>query len=233
MDIISIENMDRLLWLGRYTERVFTTLKTFGKQFDSMLDLEESEYEEYCIAQEIPNIYASGRDFAERYCFDREDPNSIFANLMRAYDNAVVLREEIGSETLAYIQLAVYAMNRARISNSPIIQLMDVRDNIIAFWGMVDDSIDSEHVRNIIKVGKLIERIDLFARLRCNKNELNREVRRLTGRIDRTGLRYNRASLMKLNYCTETEETDYKEIIRTVERLITGGPQETSLSASA
>ena len=40
---------------------------------------------------------------------------------MRTYDNAVVLREEIGSETLSYIQLAVYEMNRAKESSAPLI----------------------------------------------------------------------------------------------------------------
>ncbi|MEE3395254.1 MAG: hypothetical protein VZQ97_04965, partial [Candidatus Onthomonas sp.] len=33
---------------------------------------------------------------------------SVYSNLIRAYDNAIVLREEIGSLTLSYIQLAVY-----------------------------------------------------------------------------------------------------------------------------
>ena len=35
------------------------------------------------------------------------------SNLKRAYDNAVVLREEIGTEALSYIQLAIYAMQKA------------------------------------------------------------------------------------------------------------------------
>ncbi|WP_243159453.1 alpha-E domain-containing protein [Clostridium sp. SM-530-WT-3G] len=34
MGIISIEQSDRLYWLGRYTERVYTTLRIFSKSFD-------------------------------------------------------------------------------------------------------------------------------------------------------------------------------------------------------
>lgn len=220
MGIISVENMDRLYWLGRYSERVYTTLGIFRKHFDTMIDMETGEYEEYCKRQEIPNIYTSGEDFANRYCFDQKDPNSIFSNLIRAYDNAIVLREEIGSETLAYIQMAVYAMNQAGQSDAPLIPLMKVRDDIVAFWGIADDSIDSEYVRNIIKVGKRIERIDLYARMRLSAGQLLREVRRLTARIDRTGLKYNHANLMKLNYCCEVDKPDYEEIIKTVEALV-------------
>ena len=44
MGIISVENTDRLYWLGRYTERVYSTIKIFESRFDSMIDVEEKEY---------------------------------------------------------------------------------------------------------------------------------------------------------------------------------------------
>ncbi len=82
--------------------------------------------------------------FCRRYCFDETDPNSIYSNLIRAYDNAVVLREELGSETLSYIQLAIYDMNKAKTSERRLLPISKISDNILAFWGMVDDSIASE-----------------------------------------------------------------------------------------
>lgn len=53
--------------------------------------------------------------------------------MMRAYDNAIELRGEIGSDTLSYIQLAVYEMNRAKLSEAPLTGLQKVVDNIAAF----------------------------------------------------------------------------------------------------
>ena len=44
MGIISVEHTDRLLWLGRYSERVYTTLKIFASYFDSMIDLNVEEF---------------------------------------------------------------------------------------------------------------------------------------------------------------------------------------------
>ena len=220
MGIISVEHTDRLLWLGRYSERVYTTLKLFANYFDSMIDLNSDEYERFCKSQDIPNIYTSIEDFADRYCFDGEDPNSIYSNLMRAYDNAIVLREEIGSETLAYIQLAVYAMNKAAASDAPLVKLQRVTDNIVAFWGLADDSIDNKNVRDLIKLGKRIERIDIYSRLKMDSSELRREMKRLNTRIIAVNIRYSHKGLMHLNYLVEEESPDYKEIVKEVEALI-------------
>ena len=220
MGIISVEHTDRLLWLGRYSERVYTTLRLFAKYFDSMIDLNNEEYERFCKSQDIPNIYTSIEDFSKRYCFDGNDTNSIYSNLMRAYDNAIVLREEIGSETLAYIQLAVYAMNKAAVSDAPLVKLQRVTDNIVAFWGIADDSIDNKNVRDLIKLGKRIERIGIYSRLKLDGAELRREMKRLNTRINAANIRYSHKGLMHLNYLVEEDEPDYGEIVKEVEALI-------------
>lgn len=220
MGIISVENADRLYWLGRYSERVYTTIRLFSVSYDDMIDAQADSYDEFCKRLEIPNIYTSRKNFIERYCFDGEDPNSIFSNLMRAYDNAVVLREEIGSETISYIQLAVYAMNKVKISPAPMIELQKVMDNILAFWGIADDSIDSENVRNIIKVGKRVERLDLYGRLHAPRTEMLREVHRLSGRIPRTCLNYRPEDLQELQNLVESSEIDYHSVVEKVENLL-------------
>lgn len=220
MGIISVENTDRLFWLGRYSERVYTTIRLFAASYDHMIDTYANSYQDFCRDLDIPNIYASGADFIERYCFDPEDPNSIYSNLVRAYDNCVTLREEIGSETVSYIQLAMYAMNRAKTNQAPLIDLMKVTDNILAFWGIADDNIDSEKVRNIIKIGKRVERLDLYARLRLPAKEMIREVDRLTGRIARTGLKYRQDYLDDLKRLVESPEIDYYSVVQKVEHLM-------------
>lgn len=220
MGIISIENTDRLYWLGRYSERVYTTIRLFASSYDHMIDTYANSYQDFCRDLDIPNIYTSGEDFTRRYCFDPEDPNSIYSNLIRAYDNCVTLREEIGSETVSYIQLAMYAMNRAKVNQAPLIDLMKVTDNILAFWGIADDNIDSENVRNIIKIGKRVERLDLYARLRLPAKEMIREVDRLAGRIGRTALKYRRDYLEDLKTLVHSPKIDYYSVVQKVEHLL-------------
>ena len=220
MGVKSVEKMDRLYWLGRYSERVYTTIKLYGQKFDSMIEEGAGGYDEFCRSLDIPNIYQSAEDFRNRYPFGKDDPNSIYSNLIRAYDNAIELREEIGSETLAYVQLAVYELNKAAESEAPMIEFQNILDDILAFWGIVDDMIEDEATRNIIKVGKRVERIDLYGRLHADRVSMSREVHRLTGRIPRTGLHYNEKVVENLNELTVKEELNYPAIVWEVERIL-------------
>ena len=219
MGIISIEQANRLFWLGRYTERVYTTLRMYFDRYDKMIDESSDSYKEFCNMVDIPDIYDSKEDFMKRYPFDDNNPDSIKSNLNRAYDNAIVLREMVGSEALSYIQLTIYSMNRAAQSHAPLIELQRVIDNILSFWAMADDSIDSEHVRNIIKSGKRIERIDLYARLGVPKSELHRAVCRMIPKLERSGLDYDKKKTEELKALVESEETDYYRIVSLAETI--------------
>ena len=220
MGIISVEQADRLYWLGRYTERVYTTLRMFCQSFDTMIDEIGDSYSAFCKKIDIPDIYGDKDTFLKVYPFDQENPDSIISNLDRAYDNAVVLRESIGSEALSYVQLAVYEMNKASISKAPLIELQHVIDDLLAFWGIADDQIDSEQIRNIIKAGKRIERIDLYARLGVAGQELMREVHRIIPRVERSGLEYKADQLKLLKQLAEEPEPDYYRIVREVETVL-------------
>lgn len=220
MGIISLENTDRLYWLGRYAERVYTTTRLYFITYDSMIDNLGKDYKDYCESLEIPNIYKDEEDFINRYSFDEEDSNSIMSNLNRAYGNAIMLREEIGSECLAYIQLAMYEMAKAKKSDAPLLFFQRVQDNIMAFCGICDDLIADENVRNILKVGKRVERIDLYARTHETRVNLLREVRRLDARIKRTNLKYNEGVILNLYKLLEEEKLDYFAMVEQIEKIL-------------
>jgi hypothetical protein len=132
-----------------------------------------------------------------------------------------VLREELGSETLSYIQLALYAMNQAKISPAPLLELQTVVDNILAFWGICDDVIDDEVIRSIIKAGKRVERMDLYARLNMDRALLRREFAKLSSRLERSGMPYDRAAYQNLAGMIEAEsELDHERVLCAVDHLI-------------
>ncbi len=220
MGIISVEQASRLYWLGRYTERVYSTIRMFFKSYDKMIDKEQDSYITFCSSVDIPNIYQSKEDFLKRYPFDEANPDSIISNLNRAYDNAIVLRESISTEALSYIQLAIYEMNRAAKSSAPLFELQQVLDEILAFWGSIDDRIDSEETRNIIKAGKRIERIDLYARLGAKTEEIRREVHRMIPRVTKSGIPYQKEKLEKVKELAEQEQLNYYEIVSNVEAIL-------------
>lgn len=220
MGVISVEQTDRLYWLGRYTERVYTTMRLYFVAYDTMLDQLARKHSEFCAQLDIPDIYLSSEDFCRRYPFDETDPNSIVSNLNRAYDNAIVLREEIGSEALSYIQLAGYEMQKAAYSDAPLLEFQRILDNLMAFWGICDDQIADENVRNILKVGRRVERIDLYGRLHRSKEDLAREIFRLTGRVKRCNLKYRQDVLEELAKLIEQEPLDYRRIVTEIESFL-------------
>lgn len=219
MGIITIDKADHLFWLGRYTERVHTVLKGFFEGYDRMIDSDPEEYKNICKEFDIPDIYGSREDFVKKYPFDAADSNSIISNLNRAYDNAVVMRDQIGTLTLSYIQLAIYDMKTAEFSDAPLIELQHVIDNILAFWGCVDDAMDDEEERSIVKAGRRVERLSLLLAFNSDLQPVKRELMKLRRRIARTGMRYNRLVLDDLEDILEKSPLDYYTAIKKLETL--------------
>ncbi len=219
MGAISIENTERLFWLGRYSERVFTTVKAFTGSYDAMIDFNEEGYKDFCATLEIPMVYSDRNDFLSRYMFSLEDPNSLYSNLSRAYDNAIVLREEIGSESLSHVQMAMYAMAKAEKSDAPLLEIQEVLDHIVAFWGTFDDIVEDEEVRSLIKLGKRVERIDLYSRFRMPSSALEREVHRLKGRIQKVSIPYNQFFLEEMEIMASMPFIDYQGLLFRIDNL--------------
>ena len=48
MGIISVEQLDRLYWLGRYVERVYTTTCLYSTRYDIMIDGDSTSYADFC-----------------------------------------------------------------------------------------------------------------------------------------------------------------------------------------
>ena len=206
MGIISMEKVDHLYWLGRYTERVYTTLRVFFHIYDRIIEQPEGMYAQYCERLNIPNIYTSNRQFVQSYLFGEDNPDSVYSNMKRAYDNAIVLRDELSSQVLSYVQLAVDAFESCRKTTAPLLELQQVIDDLLAFWGGADDYVEQEDCRNILKCGKYVERLDLCMRLDYHTKDLEKEYRKLCNRIEKTGLDYHKESLERVGEIMLREE---------------------------
>lgn len=219
MGNISIEKANHLFWLGRYTERVFTTLESYFIAFDRMLDGENSTYQEFCRDMGIPDIYGSREVFLKRYIGDKTDGNSIISNLYRAYDNAIVLRDEISTDTLSYIHMAMNCINGH--GDDSLYDLQEILDDLYAFWGSADDHVDDEECRNILKCGKYIERLDLYIRLKKPYNMIEKEFCKLKNRIGRTQLSCDQEAYGTLVQLLSKGE-DWKENAALVQSCLAG-----------
>lgn len=180
MDNISINKASSLYWLGRYTERAYTLIYYVRGFYDRMVDMDVNAYSEFCDHLGIPDKYEDKNDFVKRFISDKDGEVSIAYALNQAYDNAIILRDKLGSRTLCYIQLACNELTKSFNENCKIIDLQRVTDYLIAFWGAVDDYITEEDIRNLIKAGKYAERIDLYNRFGAENSVLEGAAKRLS-----------------------------------------------------
>ena len=153
---ISAIKANRLYWLGRYTERVYISLHLLRRYYDKMIDGEPKEYEEYYQKLDTNNPYPDRESFRIGYMYDEKNPCSLISGLTAANNNAIVLREEIMSETLSYIELSLSCIRKsAEKKDDNITDLQPITDYLLAF---------DERVRNFLRIGKLVENMDMHIR---------------------------------------------------------------------
>ena len=208
---ISAEQADRLFWLGRYVERVYLTLKLFNNTLDAMIDEDaQSRIEDFCERLSIPSyIYAGADDFETRYLFDEANPDSLYSNLSRAYDNAIILRNFITSESLSFVQMALDRLHEGKVSQSAFLETQQVADWLLAFWGSIEETVLNPERRDLLKVGKYVEHIDLVIRLEQPYEILTRMLPRLESRVSHVSALLQTDKLQALHEIA-SDETVYE-----------------------
>ena len=195
MGSLSLEKVDHLLWLGRYMERCYTTQRFILATYDKALDSTDGNWRGQLEELGFDSKADDPISFFRACLFGMDNHSSIACSMNAAYDNAVRLRDVLGTESISYIQMAVDSIEEAKDSDAPLIDLQLVQDDIMAFKGCVDDYVSDDAARNLIKCGMSLERIDLYARLSYQLGDLRHEVHRLVTRVNRTGAPYSQKQL--------------------------------------
>lgn len=198
MDNISINVANRLYWLGRYTERAYTLIAHLRKLCDRMVDKDENAYKEFCKRLGIADNYNGKNHFIQSFLSDKDSGIGIASSLEKAYDNAVVLRDKLTSQTLSYIQLASNDLAKCLKNDCRVFELQKVTDNLVAFWGAIDDYILENNIRDIIKAGKYAERMDLYARFGTEESKLMASAERLSRYMKHLEIDWNGSRLYEV-----------------------------------
>ncbi|MBK6089698.1 alpha-E domain-containing protein [Ruminococcus difficilis] len=229
MGTISLEHSNRLYWLGRYTERFFTTLKALGDLYDKMLDTQHG-YTDYLGCFGLADTYADNAAFLRSFLFDNANSNSAVYSLERAYDNGIVLREEISTTSLSFLQMAKDTLEKAQNSTNIRLSLLPLEDILYAFWGCINEHIYDDEIRNIIYIGKTVERLDLYMRMKYPYPIVEKEFIRLLKNLNRvprsTPFRYQTKPLSDLVEILGTEadyDRESKRAISSLSRLFEAG----------
>lgn len=163
--IISANKANSLFWLGRYEERVYMTLHQLRKCYDLMIDGEIEDYLPIWMKLDTLGVYDSNDAFTQGMMYDDANPGSIMAAQTKAMDNAILLREEIMSETLSYLEMSVALIKRCRDEKKTnVMQLQPVIDWSLAFWGAAEQRLHNHKALYIMMMGRNIENLDMLLR---------------------------------------------------------------------
>lgn len=181
--LITKSKVGNLYWLGRYSERVFTTLNTFLPFYDRVMDTDVDAFRPFARALDLPQDFADFDTFITSFLYDSENPDSIRSAIRCAFTNAVPLRPELGSRLLQYIELAMGGVDDAAVHSSHADDLYDHRDIadlILSFWGGIEDSQIDAPLKALLFLGKYLERVDLYTRFELSEQELDAPLRKMT-----------------------------------------------------
>lgn len=174
--LITKSKVENLYWLGRYGERVFTTLSTFLPFYDRVMDTDVDAFRPFARALDLPQDFTDFDTFITSFLYDGENSDSVRSAIRSAFYNAVPLRPELGSRLLQYIELAMAGIDEAAAHSSHANDLYDHRDITdlaLSFWGGIEDSQIDMSLKTLLFLGKYLERVDLYTRFGLSADELD------------------------------------------------------------
>ena len=191
-DIISATKANRLYWLGRYECRVYLTLHQLNKCFDEMIDGEPDDYTEFWPKLDATGIYKTNEEFTFGMLYDDTNPCSVLSAQKFAMDNAILLREDIMSETLSYLEMSVALLKKCKQEATVnISHLQPVIDWALAFWGSAEQRLQNHKALDIMMIGRNIENLDMqirfdypFRRVALAYDSLKRYCKSMSGALD-------------------------------------------------
>lgn len=163
--IISAVKANSLFWLGRYEERVYITLHLLRKCHDKMIDGELEDYWPIWQKLDTTGAYQTIEEFTFGIMYDDTNPSTVMAAQTKAMDNAILLREDILSETLSYLEMSLALLKECRKKQKKnVICLQPVIDWSLAFWGSAQQRLQNHKALYIMSIGRNVENMDMLLR---------------------------------------------------------------------
>ena len=131
-----------------------------------------------------------------RKCYDKmiDEDNiaSVMAAQVKAKDNAILLRENIMSETLSYLEMSVALMKECKERHEMnITALQPVIDWSLAFWGSAEQRLRNHKALYIMMIGRNVENLDMllrfdypYERVALAYDSLKRYIRQISTIVD-------------------------------------------------
>ncbi len=161
---------NNLYWLGRYLERIESTLMEIVNTFDQIIDVDKAVGKKLFKRLEIDIKYKNANEFLYEATFGEHESN-IYALISYVRENAIISRAYIDTNAFGSIievsELLKQANNDHINIDCAFIEKLSSR--ISEIWGEMTRKQERNTSDYFIRLGKLVEKVDFHLRLKRNK----------------------------------------------------------------
>lgn len=163
---------DALFWIGRYVERAEQTARILDVGLEAVAEGAEHPVDEHCVhlldivglAERAPRPCAP-QDVVALLATDPDSPSSVAGALRAARDNARGARDVLTADTFETLNVLT---RRAPVSDEQghlHARLRSTGRGCLTFFGGVDAFMPRDEAWIFLRLGRLLERLDMTARL--------------------------------------------------------------------
>ncbi|MDD2382844.1 MAG: alpha-E domain-containing protein [Sulfurospirillaceae bacterium] len=190
MILISPQTAEHLFWIGRYIQRAESMSRLVIDIFDKIIDHNPQESHNFYAKLGLTLDYQNNQEFLRQATFDLEFV-SLLSIVNNARENAVLARASLPNRMFSRINGLYLRYQIAKDEpKTSIFWLESTLQELDAIWGNLELNIAHMHEKDLIQLGRIIEKMDLNIRLFDSLEATALDVARLNNLLAKLG-QYN------------------------------------------
>lgn len=162
---------DAMFWIGRYVERADQTARILDVKLESITEDASHDLHGACRAvydifgvEDVPQSDGTIQHVLDRLVTDRTNPSSVAGALQTARENARGAREVLSTEVWESLNTTTLGMPRGVRPSRMHSSFQFAKDRCAVVNGLVDSSMTRDEAWLFLRIGQLLERVDMLAR---------------------------------------------------------------------
>ena len=162
---------DAMFWIGRYVERADQTARILGVSLQSITEDASLDPAGACAGvygifgiTDVPAADLTVQRVLDRLVTDRQSPSSVAGALQAARENARGVREALSTEVWESLNTTTLGMPRGVRPSRMHGAFQFAKDRCAMVNGLLDASMTRDEAWLFLRVGQLLERVDMLAR---------------------------------------------------------------------
>lgn len=162
---------DAMFWIGRYVERADQTARILDVTLQSITEDTPEDLTAACGAvyqifgvEQVDEGDCTVQRVLDRLMTDRMNPSSVAGALLTARENARGVREALSTEVWESLNTTTLGLPRGVSPSRMHGAFQFAKDRCAVVNGLVDSSMTRDEAWLFLRIGQLLERVDMLAR---------------------------------------------------------------------